>query len=263
MKRLLPALSILSLLALATTTAPSCTEEAFLLPEDYTPGRTSQFVIKPAEQIQGAAATVRPLNGMDGSPEPIVEGDCDLKEKYWGRLTGQAGDDGAHVRITRVGVDQLCNLTLNRIFTVDGLPDDQDQRNAVINDPSNYDFATLDQHMNAALELNTSQLMWTAIGNPGAGTCRATADGRQLLDPILTASDGEAWAQIAYNTLIHLRDGVQTEGDFPDGNGRDFPIRYVEFMGDPALRMQIPQADGAVWNRIFLTYADFARSTLR
>ena len=239
----------------------SCSDgDGVTLPSNYNTGRYRRVEIRPNEKIDGLASKVKPLNGMHGSPLPVVPGDSSLKLQYWGRLAGSAEADGAHVTMVRVGTDVDCALSLESIFPDQG-------KN--VDDPNNYNFDTLDKHVSAVLGdyspqsksfsggLNTARLLWQAGLNVGpAAGCKSDAQGYQLGSPFSTGGDYLLWADVAFNTLQHLR-GV---GKWSN-TGAPYNVRYVEFMDDPLGRFPNGYTTSWTdvnWGRLHDTYKQFA-----
>ena len=60
-------------------TLSSCSDgDGVTLPSNYNTGRYRRVEIRPNEKIDGLASKVKPLNGMHGSPLPVVPGDSSL-----------------------------------------------------------------------------------------------------------------------------------------------------------------------------------------
>ena len=235
-------------------------DDGVTLPSNYNTGRYRRVEIRPNEKIEGLASNVKPLNGMHGSPLAVVPGDTDLRLQYWGRLAGSPEADGAHVTMVRVGTDVDCDLSLESIF-----PD----QNKSVDDPNNYNFATLDKHVAAVLGdytpqsksfsggLNTAKLLWQAGLNVGpAAGCKSDAQGNQLGSPFSAAGDYPLWANVAFNTLQHLR-GV---GKWST-TGAPYKVQYVEFMDDPLERFPNGYTTSWTdvnWGRLHDAYKQFA-----
>ena len=242
-------------------TLSSCGDEGVTLPTNYNTGRYRRVDIRPNEPVEGLAAFVKPLNGMHGSPLPVVPGDGSLKLQYWGRLAGSSDADGAHVTMVRVGTDVDCALSLESIF-----PDQSKD----VNDPNNYQFATLDKHIAAILGtyapqsksfsggLNTARVLWQAGLNVGAASgCKSDALGNQQGSPFSAEGDFKIWADVAFNTLQHMR-GV---GKW-SATGAPYKIQYVEFMDDPLERFPNGYTTSWTdlnWGRLHGVYKDFAQ----
>ncbi|MEZ4268382.1 MAG: hypothetical protein R3F39_18615 [Myxococcota bacterium] len=201
-----------------------CGDDGVVLPSNINTLKFRSISIAPNLKAEAPVDKVKPLNGMQGAPLPIVPGDPSLKTAYWGRLAGTQEQDGAHVGMVRVGSDTTCGISLESIFP-NGTADPSK--------PANYNFATLDTHIGAVKELNTATVLWQAAFRPGTGgVCDATSLGKQQGSVIPPGAQGELWAQVAANTLRHLNGGASWD---PAGN--NFNVRYVEFMDDPTERL--------------------------
>lgn len=239
--------SLTSLLALGAGSA--CGEDGVVLPANYNSGRSIDILIKPNDKLEPPFNEVRSLNGINGSSLPIV-GDTDLEQSYGVKEKNSKEQDGAHLRMVRLGTDTVCDVSLETIF-----PDATADRN----DPASYDFKALDQHVRAIRDLKTAQVLLQLGFNPGrGGECSATQDGVQLGLKIETEAEGDLWADVAINVLRHLRDG----SDWDKSGGQSFGTRYVEFLDDPIGRMNYPtRASDPLYSRLFNVYADFAKNT--
>jgi hypothetical protein len=253
------ALVILMFVGLAPNMS-ACTDEGVTLPSNYNTGRYRRVEIQPNEKVTGAASNVKALNGMHGSPLPVVPGDKNLKLQYWGRLAGSPEADGAHVNMVRIGTDVDCALSLESIF--------KDQKKSV-EDPNSYDFSTLDKHVAAILGdyapqsksfsggLNTAKVLWQAGLNVGPVTgCKADAEGHQQGSAFSAGGDYPLWASVAFNTLQHLK-GV---GKWSNTNA-PYKIQYVEFMDDPLGRFPGGYTSNWTdlnWERLHTAYKDLA-----
>jgi hypothetical protein len=246
-------LGSLLLAAGAPATLSGCGDVAVTLPADYNVGRFRRFVIKAPELEAGRTQFVFPLNGMHGSPKPIIAADADLKTKLWGRLQGVTEPDGAHVRMVSVGSDVLCDLSLEGIFpTATGDP----------GAPNAYKFSTLDQHMQAAMELNTASILWVAAFNP-AKPCTTSTDGSGTqLGASFSQADADRWAEVAFNTLRHLRGDPRAQGQWDPNEKNFYRLTHVQFLDDPIGRMGLtrtaPDLNTGAWGQLFGVYREFA-----
>lgn len=242
--------SALALALAATAFAPlsACGDEPATLPADYNTGRYRQVGFDFVNKATGDTANVLPLNGMDGSPLGIVSGDQPLTTQLWGRTsTSPPGPDGAHVRVVRVGTDSLCDLSLSGIFP---------NATADTEDPANYDFTALDAHVAAVEDLNTARVMWQAAFKPGEA-CN-TNGGIQTGSPIANQAEADRYADVAYNTMRHLR-SPGTSGVAWDQASKAYKVTIFEFGDDPVGQMGYPSnASDPSWNLLFNSYANVA-----
>ena len=179
------------------------------------PEWSGRLTVKPAQKVPAPRDRVAGLNGLNGSPLPVVAGDPGLD--YWYR----DGNDGAHVSMVRIGADSDCALSLESIF-----PDPA----ADVEDPQSYEFAALDKHVAAIKALNTAEVVWQVAYSPGMhGQCLTLPDGEQRGAPLVDAAAGDTFQNVVVHTLRHLNNGPK---DW-DPAGHAFGVRFVEFMGDP------------------------------
>lgn len=256
-----PLCGVLCVLGAGLTMASGCGDEGVTAPTHYNSGRYRRVEILPNENVQGAGSTVKPLNGMHGSPVSVVPGDESLRLKYWGRIAGSPEKDGAHVSMVRLGTDVDCAISLESVF-----PDQK----ADLDDPNNYEFEALDAHVASVVGtydpttnsfsngLNTARLLWQAGLNIGPSNgCQSDAWGHQQGSAFSTVGDYPLWADVAFNTLQHLR-GV---GKW-SATGAPNKVSYVEFMDDPIGRFPGGYTDNWLapnWTRLFDTYELFAK----
>ena len=226
--------------------ALGCQDDGVVLPDGYNTIKFRQITIEPNQEIAAPFDKVHTLNGMQGSPKTIVLGDDDLRLNYWGRPKNSSEADGAHVSMVRVGTDTTCDLSLESVF-----PDEDADRD----DPDSYSWGALDSHIKAISELNTAHILWQPAFNPGqGGTCQAT-DGVQTGVPIPTVSAGNLWKDVTINTLRHLVDGPT---GFDSDSGKNFNVRFVEFLDDPFERVGYTEGQSQALEDLFLYYQSMA-----
>jgi hypothetical protein len=252
------ALRTCSMILLSATLTVGCTEDGVTLPEEYNTQRFREIVIDTQSlvDIDGklGTATMRPMNGMHGSPLAIVPEDPDLTDFYWGRSTGSDTHDGAHVSLVRLGTGTDCRVSLEGLY---------DGGTSGTEDEESYSFQFLDHHVQSIEDLNTSEVMWQAALAPDAQTgCNPGPDGYQQRTP-LKSSNANTIVRVAFNTLRHLRNDGVTAG-FGSNSELFKKLRWVEFMDDPSAHMGYSStgdsADGQTdYTVLFNTYGAFAK----
>jgi hypothetical protein len=212
--------------------------EGTLLPEGFNTGRYRSISVS-TTRLEAPLNVVIPLNGLVGSPKPVVPNHADLSPAYGFTSTG------GHIGLIRVGTDVSCDLSLESVF--------QGETQQDVENPAKYAFSALDAHIDAVRALTHPQIVWQAAFSP-LGTCDGV-DGRQKGLSITTLDQGLQAAQVARNVLRHLR-----SGNGWDPNGRTWLIHYAEFMADPVTRMSYPtDTSDPVWDQLFHAYAEFAK----
>jgi len=248
------ALKTCTMILLSAALIFGCTEDGVTLPEDYNTARFRKIVIDTQALVDvPGTETMRPMNGMHGSPLAIVPTDPDLTSFYWGRTAGSDVHDGAHVSLVRLGTGTDCRVSLEGLY---------DGGSAGTEDEDAYSFTYLDYHVGGIGDLNTSEVMWQAALAPDAQTgCNPGDNAYQQRGPLKSA-DANTIVRVAFNTLRHLRNDGAT-GGFGSESQQYKKLRWVEFMDDPGQHMGYSttgnSADGQTdYTTLFNTYGIFA-----
>ena len=86
-----PVFALCTVMLLSSVLVIGCTEDGVTLPDDYNTQRFREIVIDTQSPVSAEDnGTMRPLNGMHGSPIAIVPTDPDLSSFYWGRTAGSS-----------------------------------------------------------------------------------------------------------------------------------------------------------------------------
>ncbi len=160
--------------------------------------------------LDATVGTVRALNGVQGGPAGINEGDPDLSTYYL----------EAAVPLVRLPQDDGFSYTLGGIF-----PD----ADADPNDPASYEFGPIDASVGAIVDIG-ADVLWEATYDIGGGDswvgCCMTGT---------APTDLEKWGNVVEHVLMHFNDGW--------ADGHNWNVRFVESINEPFMLGVYDRAD--------------------